>query len=249
MDNFLKTIRDKARRGEPTGGFEAGNRYNEEFDYFDFHAARFSFLFDLGRRYFTSGAKFLDIGSLFGYVCLGYQALGYQVFGTDLEKYVASFAPQFKKWQIDNRASDLGSGPIPYPDQAFDLVMASEVLEHFRFHPLIFFKEAARVLKSDGRLIITTPNLIRLNNVIKMILGRSINWDINDEYWDGAHAREFTAAELTAIAAQSGLLPEKTIYHNFSYPNLSAVVRIVNQISGWLFPRRRGNLVIIFKKL
>ncbi|MFA5754328.1 MAG: class I SAM-dependent methyltransferase [Patescibacteria group bacterium] len=249
MDNFFKTIRDKVRSGEPTGDFEAGNRYNEEFDYFDFHAARFSFLFDLGRRYFTPGAKFLDVGSLFGYVCLGYQALGYQVFGTDLEKYVAPFAPQFKKWQIDNRASDLGSEPIPYPDQAFDLAMASEVLEHFRFHPLIFFREAGRVLKPGGRLIITTPNLIRLNNVIKMIIGRSINWDITDGYWDGAHAREFTAAELKLLARTSGLAIETVRYKNFPYPNLSAAVRIINQASGWLFPRRKGNLVIIFKKI
>jgi SAM-dependent methyltransferase len=227
---------------------ESGNPYNEDFNYLDFHRDRFTYIFDLGKKYFSPGAKFLDIGSLFGYVCLGYQQIGYQSYGLDLAKYVKQFASRFASWSIDNRSCDLTSENLPFADQEFDLILASEILEHFRFHPARFFAEVARVLKPGGRLIITTPNLIRLNNVIKLLLGRSINWDIADQYWDGTHAREFTAAEIAQLAKQTGLAVETVTYRNFSYPNLLPVVKIVNSLFGLLWPKRQGNLIVVLRK-
>lgn len=228
---------------------ELNNKYNKDFNYLDFHKSRFDYLFYLGKKYFIPGAKFLDIGSLFGYVCLGYQSIGYDSSGLDLKEYVEQFANRFKEWGIDNRACDLERESMPFSDNEFDLIMASEVLEHFRFHPLKFFKETNRVMKPGGHLIITTPNLIRLNNVLKLILGRSINWDINDEYWDGAHTREFTASEIMSLAKKTGFKLEKIEYKNFSYPNLSLMVKIINKISGFILPSRRGNMIVILKKI
>jgi len=248
MSEILKTVQDRLRREEVARDLEAGNRYNEDFKYFDFHRDRLNYLFSLGEKYFFPGAKFLDIGSLFGYVGLGYKIIGYESCGLDLEKYVSQFTPRFQDWGIVNRACDLAQDPIPFAAAEFDLVLASEVLEHFRFHPARFFQEAARVTKPGGRLIITTPNLVRLNNVFKIILGKSLNWDIADSYWDGAHAREFTAAEIVTLAVQSGWDKEKVAYRNFSYPNLSWPIKVFNYLGGWFFPTRRGNLIIILKK-
>lgn len=249
MKKILEVIKEKLNSEKNILDLESDNKYNRDFNYLDFHTARFDYLFSLGKKYFTPGAKFLDIGSLFGYVCLGYQYIGYQSFGLDLKEYVEQFTDRFKEWKIDNRACNLECENIPFSDNEFELVMASEVLEHFRFHPLKFFKEANRVIKPGGLLIITTPNLIRLNNVIKLIMGRSINWNINDEYWDGAHAREFTASEIISLAKKAGFAIEKIEYKNFSYPNLSFLVRVINKISGFILPSRRGNLILFLKKL
>ena len=248
MNKILNSVKEKINIEKDTLNLELGNEYNKDFSYFDFHASRFDYLFSLGEKYFTPGAKSLDIGSLFGYVCLGYQLIGYKSYGLDLKKYVDQFATRFDSWGIINQACDLEHELIPFSDNEFDFIMASEVLEHFRFHPSIFFKEVSRVLKPGGHLIITTPNLIRLNNVLKLIAGRSINWDISDKYWDGAHVREFTASEVIFLASNAGLTLEKAEYKNFSYPNLSLIVKIVNKISGFLLPSRKGNLVVILKK-
>ncbi len=46
---------------------------------------------------------------------------------------------------------------MPFKDEMFDTVVAGEVIEHLKT-PDKFLKEAKRVLKRNGTLIITTPN-------------------------------------------------------------------------------------------
>jgi len=246
--DVLQKIKSRLAIDEGGNNIEEGNRYNEDFSYLDFHTDRLKYLFQLAHKYYQAGNKFLDIGSLFGYNCLGAQILGYQAFGLDLPKYTEQFRDRFRRYKIDNRSCDLGAQPMPFSDNEFDLIMASEVVEHFSFHPLCFFQESFRVLKPGGRLIITTPNLIRLNNVFKMLLGKSINWDIGDEYWDGVHRREFTGQELVFLAESSGLKIEALSYQNFDYPNISWPLKLINTIGGWIFPARRGNIILIANK-
>jgi SAM-dependent methyltransferase len=248
MIDTLAAIKEILNREDAGNNPEAGNRYNEDFKYFDFHQDRLNYLFFLLKNYFKPGDRFLDIGSLFGYNCLGAKLIGYEAAGTDLPKYVTSFAHRFQSQGIDNRAADLKKDAIPFADESFDVVLASEVLEHFNFHPARFLAEVARVLRPGGRLILTTPNLIRLNNVFKMILGQSINWDIKDDYWDGAHHREFTAGELVELLKQSGLHLDNIVYRNFNYPNISGPIKMINAALGMILTRRRGNLIVIATK-
>jgi ubiquinone/menaquinone biosynthesis C-methylase UbiE len=45
---------------------------------------------------------------------------------------------------------------LPFNDNSFDCVIASEIIEHV-YDPAKFIKELFRVVKKEGRLIITTP--------------------------------------------------------------------------------------------
>ena len=45
---------------------------------------------------------------------------------------------------------------IPMPDESYDVILCSEVLEHVP-HPDIAIKEMARLLKPGGKLIVTAP--------------------------------------------------------------------------------------------
>jgi len=52
---------------------------------------------------------------------------------------------------------------IPFRRASFDCIVAGELIEHLK-RPDLFIMEANRVLKEDGKLIITTPNRKSLIN-------------------------------------------------------------------------------------
>src|SRR5438876_1896407 len=52
---------------------------------------------------------------------------------------------------------------LPYDDASFDVVLLIGVLEHLENHR-IALGELARVLRPGGLLILTTPNIMRLNS-------------------------------------------------------------------------------------
>lgn len=55
---------------------------------------------------------------------------------------------------------------MPFKDEKFDNVIAGEIVEHLE-NPCKFYREAYRVLKSKGRLIISTPNPCNPISIIK----------------------------------------------------------------------------------
>ncbi len=57
-----------------------------------------------------------------------------------------------------------------YPDNYFDLVIASHIIEHV-VNPDMLILEAKRVLKKDGLFIVATPNLAAWFNRILLLLG------------------------------------------------------------------------------
>jgi len=58
--------------------------------------------------------------------------------------------------------------PLPYPDAAFDVVTCSEVIEHLEnFRALL--REAHRVLRPGGLLVLTTPNVLNAYSRLRYV--------------------------------------------------------------------------------
>jgi SAM-dependent methyltransferase len=86
---------------------------------------------------------------------------------------------------------------LPYPDGWFDVVLASEVLEHIPDdEPAI--GELYRVLAPGGTLAVTVPRW----------LPERICWALSDEYHanEGGHVRIYRADELAAKLSATGLV-------------------------------------------
>jgi len=90
-----------------------------------------------------------------------------EVYGIDIsEKGVESARKNgVKAFQLDIDAEDL-----PFEDNYFDAIFAGEVIEHL-FDTDHFLDEVHRVLKPEGILVLSTPNLASIHNRIALLLG------------------------------------------------------------------------------
>lgn len=97
--------------------------------------------------------KVLDIGCGTGINSLIIRDLGHEVVGLELSK--AALRAYLDKG-FEGLNADIETN-LPFLDDVFDLIFASEVIEHiFNFELLL--NEAFRVLKPGGILILSTPN-------------------------------------------------------------------------------------------
>ena len=124
---------------------------------------------DEGRRVILSmleenpKARFLDLGCPIGDLTLEMaKKIGTsEVFGMDKEEYANS--------RIPTHIGDLNK-EIPFGDEEFDVVVASQVIEHLQ-KPKVLISETYRVLKPGGYAILSTPNLSSWHNLAFLLLG------------------------------------------------------------------------------
>ncbi len=64
--------------------------------------------------------------------------------------------------------ANLNVEPLPYPDATFDLVTATEVIEHLEDYRQVL-REIYRVLKPGGVCILSTPNILNLNSRLRFL--------------------------------------------------------------------------------
>jgi SAM-dependent methyltransferase len=97
---------------------------------------------------------------------------------------------------------------FPYPDESFDVVIFAEIIEHLLNDPCKVLREIKRVLKSGGTMILTTPNVARLENVARLIAGENI-YDPYSGYGPyGRHNREYNRHELVMLCQFEGFKVE-----------------------------------------
>jgi SAM-dependent methyltransferase len=64
--------------------------------------------------------------------------------------------------------ANLNEEPLPYPDATFDVVTATEVIEHLEdFRRVV--REIFRVLKPGGVCVLSTPNILNLNSRLRYL--------------------------------------------------------------------------------
>lgn len=94
-----------------------------------------------------------------------------QLLGLDLP--VHSFACDFHIERFGLKSVpiaqvNLNSGRLPYEDETFDLVTCSEVIEHVENYRAVL-REVNRVLKRNGLLVLTTPNVLNMSSRIRYL--------------------------------------------------------------------------------
>jgi SAM-dependent methyltransferase len=103
----------------------------------------------------------LDVGCGNGHFLSKMQTLGWQVQGVEPDEQAANIAQ--KVYNLKVLVGMLTDAR--FPDDSFDVVTLSHVIEHAD-DPIYLLQECKRVLRSGGRLVLTTPNTESLGHRI-----------------------------------------------------------------------------------
>lgn len=158
------------------------------------------------------GKMILDIGIGYGfYDIILKKDFGLDVIGMEIERNIPAYCLLPKLHNIQVIPGELSKKPSSIPDNSFDVVILAEVIEHLRISPLRALLEIKRLLKPEGLLILTTPNIARLSNVLTLLAGRNIVEMLPDDDTEISHItdrmthiREYTMHELKMLIERAG---------------------------------------------
>lgn len=173
-----------------------------------------------------AGLRVLDLGCGSGRHVGPLAARGARVVALDL-------APSSVEGAAATVAAD--GRRLPFRDGAFDLVIASEVLEHLR-EPAAIVAESRRVLRPQGRLVVSVPRFGP----------EAINWLLSLEYHSavGGHVHIFTRRRLARLLAEGGFFV-RAAHHSHALHSPFWWLRSLLGIEAqhWLVARFEGALV------
>ena len=147
---------------------------------------------------------------------------------------------------------------VPLPEGSVHLIFALEIVEHLT-SPFHLMTEAYRLLAPGGHLVITTPNVTRIGNVFKLLIGRSPNdrlappgYDNPNDEWR-PHAREYAMHELAMMLRHVGFeVPTTRFFLGDDTQDSRKTVRqhAIDwaKVPFYLVPHLRGSLLILGRK-
>jgi len=139
---------------------------------------------------YKRGEDLLDIGCGEGFFLFNASKAGFRVKGVELSQDAVLYAK--REFVLDVEATAFTERQ--FPEDHFDVVTLWQVLEHVP-HPLVFLKEAYRVLRPGGVLVTSTPDI---NGVPSRIL-RKRWWNIRR-----LHINQFTTKTSASIFKNAG---------------------------------------------
>lgn len=199
------------------------------------------------RRFTDSSGekKLLDIGCFDG--TLGSQFLPeWQVYGVEGDRQACLAANEKGVRAVPH---DLEKG-LPFESGLFDCVIAAEIIEHV-YDTDFFLQEIKRVLKNNGVLVMSIPNMACLSNRIKMLLG---GYPRYAEYRAGGagHIRVYTAKIIKSQLEENGFRILRFAGCNLPLPMhkpwIPAWLKKLAVKGGDYFPTIAGQVIISARK-
>lgn len=131
--------------------------------------------------------------------------------------------------------------PIPLPDESFDVAVSAACLEHV-FDVYGVVREISRLLRRDGVLYLSVPNIAYLKHRIRLLLGRQPVTASSQElwwrdYWDGTHMHYFTLGSIRMLLEQTG----------FEYASVTGSGKL-DWLRNWMPSLLCGDLIVTARK-
>jgi SAM-dependent methyltransferase len=179
----------------------------------------------------NQGEKVIEYGAIPLLLSVALKKRGYDICGLDISP--ERFSSSIEKFNLDVRKCDVEREKIPFPDSSFDVVIFNELFEHLRINPIFTMNEVRRILKPNGRLILSTPNLRSLYG-IRNFLFRNLCYSCSPGIYSQyekleklghmGHVREYTTNEICEFLAEVGFYVDKMIFRGRYDNNLGQLV-------------------------
>jgi ubiquinone/menaquinone biosynthesis C-methylase UbiE len=191
------------------------------------HRGKMTMIDQLIRPHLKAGSRVLEIGCGAGNLLLQATVSGSFPVALDLSMQALTFVRSRLEEAISGAEAPKGFACtqaigeyLPLKDESFDCVLMSEVIEHLEA-PQISLREAARVLRPAGRLLITTPNYRSFWPVMEWAVDRL---NMAPKMAGEQHISRFYPASLKSLLTESGL----NIEYAGSIYNLSPFLSLVS---------------------
>lgn len=132
---------------------------------------------------------------------------------------------------------------LPFADGSFDFTLLSEVVEHLE-EPHLSIREASRVLRPGGRLLVTTPNYRSFWPIMEWTVDRL---NMAPKMGGEQHISKFYPATLNSLMVKSGLRLEYsgTIYGVSPFLSLLSPRQALKRLDGELKSRSGSGMILV----
>ena len=139
--------------------------------------------------------RILDVGCGTGLNTSFLTRAGHSVTGIDLSHIAIE---KYREKGFEGIVCDVERARTPFADSSFDLVYASEVIEHCA-DTTAFLRELHRVSKPGGKVLLSTPNSAFWAYRVLGLFGQTAS-----EYQHPGHVRFFSKRSLSAAIIEAG---------------------------------------------
>lgn len=213
---------------------------------------RLSYDLDYAGQFCKKGDKILEFGSAPFLLTCALKRQGYKVTGLDLKP--GRFAGTIVKEKIEVKRVDFEKTKLPIEDNTFDAAIFNEVFEHLRINPIFTLRQVHRVLKKDGVLMLSTPNLMSWKGWYHFVFKNRLPCELFNEYrkleliGHMGHIRLYSTNEVIKFLSQIGFKTEVIIYRG-EWQSKSAVKRYLGNLFLKIFPRYRTFFSVVARKV
>lgn len=183
------------------------------------HRLRLAADLRLIEAHLAPGARLLEYGAVPLLMTAALAELDYRVSALDIAP--ERFAGPIESLGLEVVRCDVETEPVPFASAEFDAVLLNEMFEHLRIDPIFTLREAHRVLRPGGRLLLSTPNLRSLRglkNLLRHNRGHAVSGDVYRQYekletlGHMGHVREYTTREVAEFLERIGFEIERVVY-------------------------------------
>jgi len=217
-------------------------------NYANHHQKRLAFDYDTVTGRLEKSAEIVECGAAPFILTVALVNSGYNVTGLDIDPN--RFKRTIERTKLTILKCDIENEPLPLADNSVTCVLFNQLFEHLRINIIRTMREVLRVLKPEGQLVLSTPNLLSASGIINLVKRQTAfstakgvfeQYEKLDSIGHMGHVREYTSREVCEFLEKTGFSVDEIVYRG-SYKNR------FRQMVTKMFPSLRPNFGIVASK-